>query len=290
MPTPLCEGLFYFKSLNRTFGWTEAWYAGISVSAMLDAMRSLTSARIAFLAKDCGIYWYKAAVVEKGAARSSALFKRTAIAKGTATPGGTAAADETAMTMDCIVGRLVSAQGSIRQEKWRGIPDAYLEKDGLSASGVGALDIINSYLVAVKAAGLGIRRQTMLPGDKMAISAVTQAANGNINLGVPAHGILNTQPFEIVVRGRDLANPMLRNKWNATVVDANTLQLVPSTRFGVGSGGAGGTVTVTSYGADSIVNPPAQTRLFDFNQTSTIKTGRPSDLHAGKRSPVVRHR
>jgi len=286
----LCAGSMYFKSLDRTFGWTETWYATLGVSAMLDAIRGLTNQRLAFLAVDCGIYWYGARIVEKGAPRSSTLFKRTKIAKGTASPTGTYAGDATAMTMDCIVGRLVGSSGSVRQEKWRGLPDEYLQGDGLSSAGVGALDIINSYLLAVKGAGLGIRRQTMVDADKKDIDGIVKAANGNVNLTVTAHGILLDNAFEVVVRGRNLGNQMLRAKWNAKVIDVNTIQLLNSTNFGVGTGGPGGTLTVTAYNADSIVNPPAQSKLFDFNQTSTIKTGRPSDLHHGKRSPVVRHR
>jgi Lipase (class 3) len=290
MPSPLVGGSFFFKSLDRTFGWTETWYATISVSSMIDALRNLTTYRLAFLSPDCVIYWYRGSVVEIGQARQSATFKRSSPAKGTARPGGTVAADYPGSTMDCIVATLVSSQGSRRQEKFRGLPDAYIEDDSLSTTGTGALDIINSYLLQVKAAGLGIRRQTMAPDAKLAITAMDQAANGNIQLTVPAHGILESQPFRALIRGRDLANPMLRGTWNLRVIDANTLECISSTRFGKGSGVAGGTVTVASYGADSLVNPPAQTRLFDFNQTSTIKTGRPSDLHHGKRSPVVRHR
>jgi hypothetical protein len=286
----LCAGTLFFKSLDRTFGWTETWYAAMSVSNMLAALKPLLPSRLAFLAPDCGIYWYRAMIVEKGQPRSTALFKLPKIKKGTAVPSGTVAGDSTAMTMDCIVGTLYSSAGSLRQEKWRGLPDAYLEEDGLSDAGFGALDIINAYLVQVKAAGLGIRRQTMLPTDKKDIDGIVKDANGNVNLTVTDHGILLTQAFEIAVRGRTLSNPMLRAKWQAKVKDANTLQLLNSTRFGVGSGGPGGTVTITSYGNDSLVNPPAQTRLFDFNQTSAIKTGRPSDLHHGKRSPVLRHR
>jgi hypothetical protein len=290
MVASLVSGTTFFKTKDRTFGWTETWYANIAISAMVDSLRALAAYRKMFLSPDAVMYWYKASVIEIGQPRQSILYKIGRPVVGTARPGGSVATDYPNSTMDCIVCTLYSFFGSKRQEKFRGLPDAWLEDDDLSTSGVGALDIINSYLLQVKAAGLGIRRQTMSPAEKMAITAIEKAANGNVNLTVPAHGILLSQPFRALIRGRDLANPMLRGTWNLQVIDANTLQCISSTRFGAGSGVAGGSVTLASYGVDSIVTPPGSTRLFDFNQVSTIKTGRPSDLHHGKRSPVVRHR
>jgi hypothetical protein len=290
MPTPLASGTYFFKTLDRTFGWTESWYASMAPAAMISAMQSALTFRLKFLSPDCCIYWIRGAVVDIGAPRQAVLQKYTQPKKGTARPGGSVATDYPNSTMDCIVATLFSNQGSKRQEKFRGLPDMWLEDDSLSDSGWTALDLIDSYLRQVKAAGLGIRRQTMLPTDKMAIKGISKNDDGNITINVPGHGILETQPFRGLIRGRDLANPMLRAAWNLSVTDANTLELISSTRFGEGSGVAGGTVTVAEYGGDSLVNPPAQTRLFDFNQTSTIKTGRPSDLHHGKKSAVLRHR
>lgn len=290
MASSLVAGTMFFKTLDRTFGWTETWYATIAQSAMIDALQAVAQYRKAFLSPDCVIYWYRASVVEIGQARQSFLFKAARPVKGTARPGGTVATDYPNSTMDCIVATLYSNQGSKRQEKFRGLPDVWLEDDDLSTSGVGALAIINSYLLQVRSQGLGMRRQTMGPGDKKGITAVDIAANGNVNLTVPLHGIVTDQPFRALIRGRDLANPMMRGTWNLQLVDANTLQCISSTRFGKGSGVAGGSVTVATYGADSLVFPPASSNIFDFNQVSTIKTGRPSDLHHGKRSAVVRHR
>ena len=278
----LIQGIMYFRTSERVWGWGESWTGQTDITDMLtNKLPGLAPTRAITLANTCEIFAYKASDISPLRTRNlskSVLLDVPIPGKGQGTNIKDLGNGASNILVDAIDYEVLSGAGSRRIYPFRGIPDSWVGQSKRTGDGIAADKAFKKFFAAAQTAGLGFklydRAQPQNPINTIAKDPVT----GLLQITYPGHALATRN----IVTIRALkANPMVNGRWRVLVNDPNMFSLVGSARFDVLAAGQG---TWQKY---NIVPDPIG--AYDFNDVSTRKMGKVFGQRRGKAAARLLH-
>lgn len=285
-PTPLAAGgtmatilSVFISDVDDPLGFVETYaFSGDDPGSVLNQWNApgdnLESKRLSLMSSQAQIYAVRAAVA--GASPRNSQFQKYRIPK----PGLRSEMDR---IEDCIsFFGFNQAQTSKRQFHFRAVPKTWIDGDKLTALGEGWIDTFLNFLDTYRLRQGGIFKP--LVGDVYDLTSATQAAAG-AELVLTTKQNSNFQANDLlIIKGCKLA-PLLNGQWK---VSGNSGS---ATSFNLGGSGRY-SAPATINGTVRKITGPTITPLatFAYDGVGTKKTGRPSFLQRGRRSPKLKHR
>lgn len=276
------QGIMYFRSTERTWGWGESFASDTDITNMLiGKLPVLAASRAMVLSNSCEIFGFKASDFSEDRVRNksqSVLLPVPIPGKGSGVSIKDLDNAQTNILVDSIDYEVKSAAGSTRVFPFRGVPDNWIQGSVRTGRGINQDKNFVAFFTQCKQLNMGFKIYQRSNPQKIITGIAQDPVTRLLVITSAGHGLVDRNL--VTIRGLK-ANPMVNGRWRVQNLTANTFALVGSNKLYVEANGVG-----TWQKFQNTLDPIAETL---FNSVSTRKVGKPFGLRRGKASAKLLH-